>query len=42
MPSAERVAIDVGDVGLERLQGPELALGEIPGVQVIVLLRHRH
>ncbi|MGC8471767.1 MAG: hypothetical protein ACP5PM_05680 [Acidimicrobiales bacterium] len=42
MPSAERVAIDVGDLALERLQGPELALGAVPGVQVIVLLRHRH
>jgi hypothetical protein len=42
VPCAERVDIDVGDVGLERLQGPELALGAIPGVQVVVLLRHRH
>lgn len=42
MPSPEHVTVDVGDITLAQFHGGELALGDIPGVQVVVLLRHRH
>jgi hypothetical protein len=43
VPHAEAVAIDVTDVVLDRApDGPPIPLGTIGGVQIIVLLRHRH
>lgn len=42
MPRPEHVAIDVGDLTLAQFQGPELTLGALVGVHVVVLLRHRH
>lgn len=42
MPIAEQVTIDVGDVTLVEPGGNTLTLGALGGVQVLVLLRHRH
>ncbi|MGH9107062.1 MAG: hypothetical protein ACRDZX_14765 [Acidimicrobiales bacterium] len=42
MPIAEPIAIDVSDLTLLQPGGNALALGALGGVQVLVLLRHRH
>ncbi len=43
MPHAETAGIDVTGIVLDRApDGPPVALGTIGGVQIIVLLRHRH
>ncbi|MGH3473204.1 MAG: hypothetical protein ACRDPG_14300 [Nocardioidaceae bacterium] len=42
MATVEHVAIDVKDITLAQAQGPDLALGTLGGVQVLVVLRHRH
>lgn len=42
MSNPEQVSIDVGDIGLVRPDGGELRLGQLTGVQVLILLRHRH
>jgi peroxiredoxin len=42
MVRAEQVSIDVRDVGLLLPDGGELPLGQLPGVHVVVLFRHRH
>lgn len=41
-PDAEQVSIDVRDIGLLQPDGNELRLSELTGVQIVVLLRHRH
>lgn len=43
MPRSENTIIDVGDLELPEAPGGQpVTLGQIPGVQVLVLLRHRH
>lgn len=42
MARREQVFVDVTDLRLLTPQGGERALGQLPGVQVLVLLRHRH
>jgi hypothetical protein len=43
MPCNENVAISVADLTLARAPGGQLVrLGEVTGVQLLVLLRHRH
>lgn len=42
MPVAERVAIDVRNIRLVEPGGGDVSLAALPGVQVVVLLRHRH
>ncbi len=42
MANPESVAIDVGDITLAPCEDREVVLGALPGVQVLVLLRHRH
>lgn len=42
MPVAEPVSIEVGDIRLVRPDRDEISLGQLPGVNVVVLLRHRH
>ncbi len=42
MPTAEHIAVNVGGIALHQARGPDVFLGALPGVQVIVLLRHRH
>ena len=43
MPYPEAAAIGVTDIVLDQAPGgPPLPLGSIGGVQIIVLLRHRH
>jgi hypothetical protein len=43
MPHAETVAINVTGLELTRApDGPPIPLGSIGGVQILVLLRHRH
>lgn len=42
MPKPEPVSIDVRDIGLLQPDGTELCLSHLPGVQIVVLLRHRH
>lgn len=42
MARLERVSIDVSDVALLHPDGGELPLDQIPGLWVVVLMRHRH
>lgn len=43
MPHPEAAAIDVTDIVLDQApDGPAIPLGTVGGVQIIVLLRHRH
>lgn len=42
MPRPVPASIDVSDLSLLRPDGTGQALGDLPGVQVLVLLRHRH
>lgn len=42
MPRRERVAVDVSDLTLLDPHGGTVGLGELVGVQLLVLLRHRH
>ncbi|SDY04932.1 hypothetical protein SAMN05661080_02137 [Modestobacter sp. DSM 44400] len=42
MPHRENVSIGVGDVALTDASGTRTVLGGPPGVQVVVLMRHRH
>lgn len=42
MPKRNDVRIDVSDVALRDPDGYEESLGSLPGVWVVVLLRHRH
>ncbi len=43
MPHAETVVIDVSGIQLGRApDGPPVRLGSVRGVQILVLLRHRH
>ena len=43
MPPSETVHIDLSDVRLAQAPGGQLVtLGAINGVQILVLLRHRH
>lgn len=36
------MSIDVSDITLTRPDGRNVALGDLPGVQILVLMRHRH
>ena len=40
MPRPEQCSIDVRDISLLNPGGGELSLGQLPGVQVVALLRH--
>ncbi len=42
MPDRQHAALDVRDITLHEPVGGRTALGSLPGVQVVVLLRHRH
>lgn len=42
MPRCEKVSIDVGDLTVERPEGGRVRLADLGGVQVLILLRHRH
>ncbi|MDA8044673.1 MAG: hypothetical protein M0Z30_05460 [Actinomycetota bacterium] len=42
MPKAVPASIDVSDLSLLRPDGTERSLGDLPGVAVLVLMRHRH
>ena len=42
MPRAEQVTIPVADVILKDPAGRQVPFGDLPGVQVAVLMRHRH
>ncbi len=42
MPNREDVVIDVREVTLHDPTGGQASIGSLPGVQVVVLLRHRH
>lgn len=42
MPHAERVRIPVGDLTLYDGGGERVAVQQLQGVQLLVLLRHRH
>jgi hypothetical protein len=38
----EKVSIDVSDISLLTPDGGEVVVGRFPGVQVLILWRHRH
>ena len=38
----QRTDIDVADLQLGDRHGQQVRLGTLPGVQVVVLMRHRH
>ena len=42
MPRAERVTIPVADLTLDDAAGRAVRLGDLPGVHVVVPMRHRH
>jgi hypothetical protein len=42
MPNCENVSIDVRDVTLRNAADESVALVTLTGVQLLVLLRHRH
>lgn len=42
MPTAEQTRIDVGDVALTQADSSAMRLGDLAGVQLVVLMRHRH
>lgn len=42
MPYRENVSIDVGDVVLIDAAGARTMLRGVAGVQIVVLMRHRH
>lgn len=43
MPRSEHTAIHVGDLELTQApNGQPMTLGQLTGVQILVLLRHRH
>lgn len=42
MPHPEHVIIDVADLAVQDASGRRVRLGELTGVHLLVLLRHRH
>jgi hypothetical protein len=42
MPHPRHVVVDVRDLTLHDAAGGEVPLGSLPGVRLLVLLRHRH
>ncbi len=43
MPTMQRVQIGVGDIGLTTADGEVIRLAQqLPPVQLVVLMRHRH
>lgn len=42
MPGSEDVQVDVREIALQRADGASVHLGELSGVQLVVLMRHRH
>ena len=42
MPGSEDVQLDVREVTLQQAGGAAVRLGALPGVQLAVLMRHRH
>lgn len=42
MPILQRVHIGVGDIGLTTADGEVIRLAQLPPVQLVVLMRHRH
>lgn len=42
MPTAEHVDIPVADLTLREGSGEQVAVADLAGVQLLVLLRHRH
>jgi hypothetical protein len=42
MPDRENVSIDVRDITLRDAADEPVPLGSLAGVQLLVLLRHRH
>jgi hypothetical protein len=42
MPRTEQVTIPVADLPLDDPAGRSVRLSDLPGVRVVVLMRHRH
>ncbi len=42
MPKPQTVSIDISDIRLTERDGNDLSLAELPGVHIVVLVRHRH
>jgi hypothetical protein len=42
MPQMQEVEIGVGDVPLVDPVGTRVRMGDLPGAQLVVLMRHRH
>lgn len=42
MPAMDRVHIGVGDIMLTTADGEVIRLGQLPPVQLVILMRHRH
>lgn len=42
MPTMKRVRIGVGHIGLTTTDGEVIQLAQLPPVQLVILMRHRH